>query len=405
MRPYFNYLIEQFPNINAVSVFGAPANTAIVQGGGALQGCWLGQELGSYLFRYQGGKWPHMIQIGACWALEEAVTRVIHGLGNIAAMFAGVPYTPIEDVSRYLVPARGRSTTHTRRGVADDLASNSFLSRITGLVATLNGDVTDIETARFLQAEENEDIHPLHNAAATARDVTRSQAISSMNSIRSAEGHNGGALVRNWECDRCGSTTGVGCDYNAEHKSCRGHYCLLNRFDPQVRGYCSHCNTSGKYGVEHYCSGATNDSGRARYRLVTPRTDFEYDGNRGSREILLVRGFDMINNIYSYSMAGSPLELARRIMSQAEDIFQRHATRIAIEGIDYAIRVGLKRWWFARVCGRNQLVTPLVLVSTDTISRLIKKNFLGRLQDGSFSFNNWRYEGVPIIEEITVEDS
>ena len=131
---------------------------------------------------------------------------------------------------------------------------------------------------------------------------------------------------------------------------------------------------------------------RLPYLLVTPRTDFEYEPYRSH---FLIRGYDMINNVYSWSMADNPKVLAVRIRDQALAILRREATRIAVEGIDYAIRVGLERWVFARRARGNHLVSPLAIASLDRIQdRVI--SFIGELQSGSFSFNNWRYEGVPI---------
>jgi len=279
-----------FPNLDMALTFGGPAYEQIVLGGGALQASWAGDELGDHLFRYQEGGLHHMIQIGAGWVQEAGVNSLVNSLNHVAANFARQPVHEIPNPSIYLTPARSRDPNHP--------ASDTTLSQITGLVGMCDGTFLDRELANFFEVES-----PgfLNAQTINQTPVTHAHATGSLQSVRTAIARNDGQLVGNWKCNRCGEDHGVRHDYNAQCYSCGegARFCLLNDFDLQIRGFCPHCNNSGKYNQQHTCPNHPTDT-KAPYTLAVPNDDFVYEAS-GRRAAVLVRGQNLLTGSYDRS--------------------------------------------------------------------------------------------------------
>ena len=421
MRATTNWMVnEVFPNLDMALTFGGPAFDNIVQGGGALQASWAGDELGRHLFRYQERGLHHMIQIGAGWVQEAGVNSLVNSLNHVAANFARQPVHEIPNPSIYLTPARARDPARVR----DLPASDTTLSQITGLVEMCDGTFLDRELANFFEAE-NPGFHEAQ--AINQTPVNHHHALGSLCSVRTAIARNDGQLLGYWRCNECGDNYGVRHDYNSMCTACgtsAARFCQVNGVDPMIRGFCRYCNNSGQYNMRHRCPNHPTAS-QPVYTLAVPNDDFVYEAS-GSPTIL-VRGQNLLTGSYDRSYTQLEGGLVDVIRNEAVTLLNRYATQIAARGLEagleYAARVGLERFVFRRQQGGaigavRPILQPLAIVGVSGLMKALLRllhvttnnevvvTTNNELQDGSFEFNGYRYEGVPIpVMEAADEDN
>lgn len=416
MRPFFNWLFNVFlPNADRAIAFGAPAYEQIVLGGGALHAGWAGEALTNHVFRDQQESLHHMVQIGAGWVPEDGASNVVRTLGHIAADIALQSWHEIEDPTIYLTPARTRDPNQP--------ASDTTLSQITGLVQMCDGTFVDRELADFFEAES-----PgfFNTQTINQTPVTHHHAVGSLLSVRAALARNDGQLVGPWLCNECGDNYGGPHDYNSRCRECdtsAARFChpsQVNRVDPLIRGFCEYCNNSGQYNMRHVCPNHPS-ANNPYYTLAVPNDDFVYEASENPT--ILVRGQNLLTGSYDRSYTQLEGGLVDVIRNEAVTLLDRYATRIAARitsdtleaGLEYAARVGLERFVFSRQRGGaigavRPILQPLVIVGVKglvkTLKRLLHVSSNNGLQDGSFEFNGYRYEGVPIpVMEAADDDN
>jgi len=384
-RELVGWLTNQLPNLDQAIVFGSPSYTAVIEGGGALQGSWFGEELGSHLSRFQTEALPHMLQIQTRWAREAARDSFLDSvLPMLENMFQRFNSGPLVDRDSYLRAAR-----------AGDADSSAILEEITRLVPTDDGRLLNLEIVRQMRAEE-----PSSQVAVVNQSMQR--AAGSLNSLRVAIRNGAEEAFGKWKCSACPYINESGISYNAEHRYCshtpRGCFTLIGDINPLIRGYCSYCDQSGLYNADHRCpvSVATFQE----YDRLVPREGFSYMS--GKKTPMLTRLYDITTERLVGSFT-TIKEIGRSSIEKAAEIFQQEQSRLG-RNISFS-QSCLPKWLLKHSNGGN-LVYPLAINDSlhsasrvlTTIKRVLNYENNG-LQDGSFVIGNYRYEGVPIMEE------
>jgi len=385
-RELVGWLTNQLPNLDQALAFGSPSYTAVIEGGGALQGSWFGEELGRHLTRFQTQALPHMLQIQTRWAGEAARDSFLDSvLPMLENMFQRFNSGPLVDRDSYLRAASSPS---------------SILEEITRLVPTNDGRLLSLDIVRQMQAEE-----PSSQVAVVNQSSER--AMGSLYSLRTAIRNGAEEAFGKWACSACSVVHESGISYNAPHSDCshkpRGCFTLIGGIDPLIRGYCSHCDYSGLYNGQHRCS--VTGSAAQRYDRLVPREGFSYKMAR-KKTPMLTRLYDITTERLEGTFTNLK-EIGLSSIEKATELLQQEQSQLG-RNIPFS-RSCLPKWILKHTSGGGNLVYPLAISDSTSLdrrdSRMMKYikcvlNYENNgLQDGSFVIGNYRYEGVPIMEE------
>ena len=375
-RELVGWLTNQLPNLDQAIVFGSPSYTAVIEGG-ALQGSWFGEELGRHLTRFQTEALPHMLQIQLRVAREEARDSFLDSvLPMLENMFQRFNSGPLVDRDSYLRAASPHD-------------SSAILEEITRLVPTNDGRFLSLDIVRQMRAEE-----PSSQVAVVNQSMARARG--SLISLRAAIRNGAEEVFGKWKCSACPYINESGISYNTAHQHCshttRGRFTLIGGINPLIRGYCSHCDYSGLYNGEHRCPVTVN--AMQKYDRLVPREGFSYK-MAGKKTLMLTRLYD----ITTERLEGTFTKLQEIFHSAAEkatELLQQEQSRLGRISFD----------WILKHTNGGKLVYPLAVNSNSAhksrgmqyIMRVLNYANNG-LQDGSFVIGNYRYEGVPIMEE------